>query len=217
MKRLLVATAILMVIPAVARAGGGGVDTSGCAGYSEGTNVVMQDSCFAGTAHFAPTDNTITVTNDGQLPHTLTAVDGSFDTGQVAAGSSAQLSVDEPGIYRIFCSLHGTAQGDGMAGVLVVGTAEPASVAAASDTPARSAAVGSDIDEILPAIDSEASAPVPQVIAVAGEASPSQLVVLLMVGLATGLGLAALLTVLRLRIADASSGRIGRYEPSVES
>lgn len=217
MRRLLVATAILMVIPAVARAGGGGVDTSGCAGYSEGTEVVMKDSCFAGTAHFAPTDNTITVTNDGQLPHTLTAVDGSFDTGQVTAGSSAQLSVDEPGIYRVFCSLHGTAQGDGMAGVLVVGAAEPASVAAASDTPARSAVVGSDIDEIVPAIDGEASAPVPQVIAVAGEASPSQLVVLLMVGLATGLGLAALLTVLRIRIADESSGRIGRFEPSVES
>jgi len=241
MRRLLVVTVILMVIPGVAWAGGGGVDTSGCAGYSEGTTVVMQDSCFAGTAHFAPTDNTITVTNDGQLPHTLTAVDGSFDTGQVAPGSSAQLSVDAPGIYRVFCSLHGTAQGEGMAGLLVVGEAEPASVAAPSDTSAISAAVASETDKIVSAIegqqstlrglnateakllvaleqfDGEASPSVPQVITVAGEASPSQVAVLLMVGLASGLGLAALLTVLRLRIADGSSGRIDRFEPSMES
>jgi hypothetical protein len=38
-----------------------------------------------------------------------------------------------------------------------------------------------------------------------------------MVGLASGLGLAALLTVLRLRIADRSSGRFDRFEPSMES
>lgn len=241
MRRLLIAVAALMLIPAVASAGGGGVDTSGCAGYREGTDLAMQDSCFAGTAHFAPADTTLTVSNDGALPHTLTAVDGSFDTGEVAPGTSAQLNVDEPGIYRVFCSLHGTAQGEGMAGVLVVGESVPASVAAPADMSAISAAVAAEADGIVRAIESqqstlrglnaieakllvaleqldgEASAASPQVITTAGEASPLQLVVLLMVGLAAGLGLAALLTVLRLRIADGSPGRSDRFEPSVES
>jgi len=56
----------------------------------------MRDSCFAATAHFAPTDTTITVSNDGALPYTFTDVDCSFDTGQVAAGESAQLTSTIP-------------------------------------------------------------------------------------------------------------------------
>ncbi|HEX6301780.1 MAG TPA: hypothetical protein VF148_15075 [Acidimicrobiia bacterium] len=241
MRRLFIAVAMLMLIPAVATAGGGGVDTSGCAGYREGTDLSMKDSCFAGTAHFAPSGTTLTVSNDGELPHTFTAVDGSFDTGEVASGNTAQLSVDEPGIYRVFCSLHGTAQGDGMAGVLVVGDAVPASVAAPADTSAISAAVAAETDGIIRAVESqqstlrglnateakllvaldrfdgETSAAPPQVITVGDEVSPVSLVVLLVVGLATGLALSALLMVLRLRIAGQSLGRLDRLEPSAES
>ena len=241
MRRLFVAVAALMLIPAVASAGGGGVDTSGCAGYQEGTDVSMKDSCFAGTAHFAPGGTALTVSNDGELPHTMTAVDGSFDTGQVAPGTSAQLRVDEPGIYRVFCSLHGTAEGEGMAGVLVVGEAVPASMAAPADTSAISAAVAAETEGIVRAIESQQStlrglnateakllaalnqfdgetpAAPPQVITVGDEVSPVSLVVLLVVGLAAGLALSALLMVMRLRIAGGSPGRLERLEPSVES
>lgn len=240
MRRLVVSLAVLMVIPGVAWAGGGGVDTSGCAGYGEGATVSMRDSCFEGTAHFAPS-GTIAVSNDGALTHTLTAVDGSFDTGQVAPGSTAELTIDEPGIYRVFCSLHGTAEGEGMAGVLVVGEAVPAAVAAPSDTSAISAAVASETDDIMRAIedqqstlrglnateakllvaleqfDGEDASALPQVITVEDEVSPFSLVVLLMVGLAAGLALAALLTVVRLRVAERSSGSLERLQPSVES
>lgn len=241
MRRLFVAVAALMLIPAVASAGGGGVDTSGCTGFQEGVDVSMKDSCFAGTAHFAPSGTTLTVSNDGELPHTLTAVDGSFDTGQVAPGTTAQLRVDEPGIYRVFCSLHGTAQGEGMAGVLVVGEAVPASMAAPVDTSAISAAVAAETVGIVRAIesqqstlrglnateaklmvaldqfDAEMSAVPPQVITVDDEVSPVSLVVLLVVGLAAGLALSALLMVLRLRIVGGEPGRLERSEPSVES
>jgi plastocyanin len=157
MRRILLATVILLVVPGVAYAGGGGVDTTGCAGYTEGDAVSMRDSCFAGTAHFAPSDTTITVNNDGQLPHTLTAVDGSFDTGTLGAGESAQLSFDEPGIYRVFCSLHGTPAGEGMAGVVVVGEAVPASVIPPTDTSAISEAVAAENEQILAAIDAQQS------------------------------------------------------------
>lgn len=47
MRGLLAVTAILMMIPGVSHAGGGGVDRSACAGFGEGATMVMQDSCFA--------------------------------------------------------------------------------------------------------------------------------------------------------------------------
>lgn len=198
MRRLLVAVAMLMALPGVAWAGGGGVDTSGCAGYSDGAEVGMQDSCFSGTAHFAPSGTTITVSNDGQLPHTLTAVDGSFDTGMVNPGSSAEMTIDEPGVYQVFCSLHGTAQGEGMAGVLVVGEPTPAAMGLPADTSAISETVAAETDRVIQAVESVA----PPVVTIDRDVDPTQLVVLVMVGLAAGLALAALLTVLRLRIAD---------------
>lgn len=193
MRRVLVLTVILIAIPAVAHAGGGGVDRSACPGFGEGTTVVMEDSCFAGTAHFVPSGDPVTVENLGQLPHTLTAVDGSFDTGSVAAGSSAELAIDEPGVYRVFCTLHGTAGGEGMAGVLVVGDLAEASLeddGAANSSSAMGVAVGDDPAD-------------PSVIATSERGvEPTQLVVLLVVGLTLGLALAALLTALRMRVGE---------------
>ena len=212
MRRLLVACVILILMPGVAWAGGGGVNPSACAGYGEGTIVSMQDSCFAGTAHFAPEGTTITISNDGALPHTLTAVDGSFDTGQVAPGSSTELTIDEAGIYRVFCSLHGTAQGEGMAGVLVVGEPALAFAASTADSPAvAGAATGTD--ETIRAIEGQRAT----LALNANEVSPLSLVVLLVAGLAAGLALSALLIVMRLRIADGGSSQLERLQPSVES
>jgi plastocyanin len=203
MRRLLVACVILMLLPGVAWAGGGGVNTSACAGYGEGTVVSMQDSCFAGTAHFAPSGTAITISNDGGLPHTLTAVDGSFDTGQVAPGASKEVTIDEPGIYRVFCSLHGTPQGDGMAGVLVIGEAAAALLPASADPSAVPAAVALDSDE-------RATLPVD------AQESAASLVVLLVAGLAAGLALSALLIAMRIRIPDRESDRLHGLQPTMD-
>jgi hypothetical protein len=236
MRRVLIALAALLIIPSVAYAGGGGVDTSGCPGYSEGTTVVMLDSCFSGVAHFAPSDTAITVRNDGGLPHTLTAVDASFDTGEVAPGGSAQLSFDEPGIYRVFCALHGTAAGEGMAGVVVVGEATPAAVVSPIDTSAIQAAVaeenaaiveafelqrssvqslGATQAKLLVALDQiEADEPAPASTPTTSDgADPERTAVLILVGLAAGLALAALLTALRLGISGDARRKLERLEP----
>ena len=128
MRRVLLLAGALLLIPGTAYAGGGGGGGI-CPGFAEGTVISMWDSCFSGTAHFAPAGASLTVSNDGGLPHTFTAADGSFDSGTLQPGETFELIVDEPQIVRVFCSLHGTAQGDGMAGVLVVGTPAPYSVA----------------------------------------------------------------------------------------
>lgn len=228
MKKLLLTVAMLILIPGVAQAGGGGYDPSACAGYSEGTEIAMQDSCFSGTAHFAPSDSTITVTNVGLMPHSVTAVDGSFDTGLLDPGATAEISVGETGIYRMFCSLHGTASGEGMAGLLVVGEAVPAAMAAPFDVSSFEDAVAAQGESIRQAMENQgrsmgeirsmqsdiaatldglATTETPAVPAVpAVPESQYGLAVMIGIGLAIGIALASLFMVLqRSRIAAPSS------------
>lgn len=49
----------------------------------------------------------ITVTNHETTAHTATADNGqSFDTGDIAPGSSATLALSKTGTYRYHCSIH---------------------------------------------------------------------------------------------------------------
>lgn len=154
MRRLLVVVVALLAVPGSAAAGGGG-GMSLCAGFATGSEVSMLDSCFDGTAHFAPAGETLTIVNDGSLPHTFTAVDGSFDTGQLAGGESYEITVDEPGIIEVFCTLHGTAEGTGMAGVLVVGEAEPLPVSATADMSVIQEAVAEESQPLADALGNQ--------------------------------------------------------------
>jgi hypothetical protein len=91
----------------------------------------MRDSCFEGTAQFVPAGGTINVFNEGEVPHSLSAVDGSFDTGNLEAGERAEFAVGAAGVIRYYCKLHGTASGEGMAGVIIVGEVGAPTVARA--------------------------------------------------------------------------------------
>ena len=147
MRRILtipLATVALVVAGAVAASAGGGGHAGGaCLAFTEGDTITMRDSCFEGVAHTAAAGATITVVNQGDLPHTLTAVDGSFDTGTVRPGASRTIALDEPGRQRVYCTLHGTTDGAGMAGVIDVVAAEPASEPAVE--PAAAETSGSDV------------------------------------------------------------------------
>lgn len=150
MRKLLLVVALLVMVPATtAVGGGGGGSISACPAVATGTAVSMLDSCFSGIAHFAPSGTSITISNDGLLPHTYTAVDGSFDTGQMQPGETFDLELAESAIIQVFCTLHGTADGAGMAGVLLVGDAEVGAVAA-TDVSAVKRAVAEE-NEILKA------------------------------------------------------------------
>jgi len=48
----------------------------------------------------------VTWTNLGAQAHTVTAPDGSFDTGLVAPGSTGQVEFDTPGIFSYACTPH---------------------------------------------------------------------------------------------------------------
>jgi alcohol dehydrogenase (cytochrome c) len=49
---------------------------------------------------------TITWTNDGDIPHTATAQNGAWDTGELAGGQSASITMDQPGTYNYSCIPH---------------------------------------------------------------------------------------------------------------
>ena len=122
---------LIILWPGAVMAGGGGGGGGPCAGFASGTTLVMEDNCFSGVAHFARAGNTLLVRNDGDLPHSFTAVDGSFDTGLLQPGQTARIPLEADGISRAYCTLHGTADGHGMTGVLVVGNPEPKALGAA--------------------------------------------------------------------------------------
>jgi plastocyanin len=49
----------------------------------------------------------VTVTNEDGIPHTLTADDGSFDTGQISGGGTATFTApDEAGEHPVHCEIH---------------------------------------------------------------------------------------------------------------
>ena len=71
---------------------------------------------FGGQTSVAP-GQTITVANADGAPHTLTSVDGAFDTGVIGGGVAGGLvAPTAPGSYAFFCSLHPS-----MTGTLTVG------------------------------------------------------------------------------------------------
>jgi plastocyanin len=71
-----------------------------------------------------PTGTTVTWQNRGQAPHTVTAGDGSFDSGMIAAGASYATTFDTPGTFKFACSFH-----PDMTGRIVVSAAAGASEA----------------------------------------------------------------------------------------
>jgi plastocyanin len=69
--------------------------------------------------HIAP-GQTVTWTNSDGLQHTVTADDGSFDSGLLDPGATFTQEFDTPGVYAYFCQPHGGPGGVGMAAVVVV-------------------------------------------------------------------------------------------------
>jgi plastocyanin len=76
----------------------------------EGATITIVDRDF-GDPLTVTAGTTVTVVNDSDETHTLTADDGSFDTGGLDAGASAELTFDEPGTFPFHCEIHSSMQG----------------------------------------------------------------------------------------------------------
>jgi len=118
-----------MKIPPVVRSAGVALSLAACSLLLLSSSAVAQgapdpitmnaDTFDRTEVHIAP-GQTVTWNNPDAQTHTVTADDGSFDSGDVVTGDQFQMEFDTPGTYPYFCGYHGGPGGQGMAGVIVV-------------------------------------------------------------------------------------------------
>src|SRR5690606_5851568 len=82
--------------------------------------VNMLDFRFEPLNLTVPAGASVRFVNIGDAKHSATAGDGSWDTGLFEGGAEATVTFDQPGSFDYFCLLHGTADGNGMAGTVTV-------------------------------------------------------------------------------------------------
>jgi len=92
--------------------------------------VQTQDNEFGPAVLRVKPDLPVEWRNVGRIAHSVTADDGSWDSGLLQSGQSYRHTFTQAGIYRYYCVPHGARGGRGMAGVVVVGD-----VALESSTP----------------------------------------------------------------------------------
>ena len=117
---VLLGAALLLVIGLISGgflAGGGGDG----AGYRVVRNL---DDFFAPDIVRVDVGTEVEWRNTGRNPHTVTADDGSFDSGVLENGGEFEHTFDTPGVFRFTCLLHGKPGGIGMTGIVVVGDVE---------------------------------------------------------------------------------------------
>ena len=124
MRRISIGLLGLLVVVAC---GGGGDEGEPISG--DDVVVDMSDNRYEFTEVNVTVGGTVTFVGAGRNPHNAVAADGSWSTEDVFGsleqfeGEEAMLTFDEAGEYVFFCTFHGNAEGDGMAGTLVVGAA----------------------------------------------------------------------------------------------
>lgn len=77
---------------------------------TEDATITIVDFAF-GEPLTVAAGTTVMVVNDDGVAHTVTADDGSFDTGVVDAGTATELTLDAPGELAFFCSIHTSMSG----------------------------------------------------------------------------------------------------------
>src|SRR5579864_4396046 len=82
--------------------------------------VDMKNVAFSPTTLEIQAGQTVTWTNDDPLQHTVTADDGSFDSGLLDPGATFTQEFDTPGTFQYYCQPHGSAGLNGMAATIIV-------------------------------------------------------------------------------------------------
>jgi plastocyanin len=73
---------------------------------AQDTSVSIVDFAFNPSSVTITAGSTVTWTNNGATTHTVTADDGSFDSGNLASGATYSFTFNTPGTYTYHCSIH---------------------------------------------------------------------------------------------------------------
>jgi LPXTG-motif cell wall-anchored protein len=93
---------------------------AGPAFAQESASVSIVDNEFDPVDVEVDADGTVTWTNNGDLPHTVTADNDSFESGNLDPGDTFEQVFTDAGTYSYYCEYHGASGGTGMAGTVTV-------------------------------------------------------------------------------------------------
>lgn len=88
--------------------------------WAQEASVSITDNSFDPADVEVSAGSTVIWTNSGSSPHTVTASDGSFESGNLNPGDTYTETFSAEGLFAYFCEYHGTQEGDGMAGTITV-------------------------------------------------------------------------------------------------
>ncbi|MGD0765258.1 MAG: cupredoxin family copper-binding protein [Dehalococcoidia bacterium] len=83
-----------------------GTSTAAGTATAQGTSVTISDYQFTPGAVTIKVGDTVTWTNDGPSTHTVTADDGSFDSGNLSQGKTYSHTFNTAGTVDYHCSIH---------------------------------------------------------------------------------------------------------------
>ena len=87
-------------------------DASTVGSTADSTSITIENFEYAPGAFDAKPGAAIEVVNRDDTVHTVTADDETtFDTGDLAGGGTATITVEAPGTYRYFCAVHNYMKG----------------------------------------------------------------------------------------------------------
>ena len=81
-------------------------DTSAAARTGPTVKASMKSIAFQPSRIEIPIGTTVAWTNDDAVQHTVTAIDRSFDSGNMAPGAAWPHTFTKPGTYQFFCVVH---------------------------------------------------------------------------------------------------------------
>jgi plastocyanin len=127
-------TAAVVAIVGFALAGVSGAP----AGAATTHSVSVVDFSFSPRSLTVQAGDTVVWTNNGSVDHTVTADDGSFDSGSIAPGESFSHTFPSTRVVPYHCKFHGAAGGIGMAGTITVQGAPSGTTAPPATSPRTS-------------------------------------------------------------------------------
>lgn len=94
---------------------GAGSAEPGAGAGGGGTVLTIEDFAFRPEPLTVPAGTVVKVVNEDDAPHTATADDDAFDTGELGQGGTAEITLPDEGEIAYHCSIH-----DYMRGVIRV-------------------------------------------------------------------------------------------------
>ncbi|MHB1486331.1 MAG: cupredoxin domain-containing protein [Acidimicrobiales bacterium] len=88
------------------KATGSTATTASGGGGASGNTITIKNFKFSPTPLTVQVGTTITVHNEDNTTHTVTATDGSFNTGNIAGGGTATFTVTRAGTFPYICNIH---------------------------------------------------------------------------------------------------------------